>query len=138
MGCGLLLSPTRPLKTDVADHSLRIDLGYDDGQRRGIHQSDVPVRKGVAYAGSLWAKTSDFHGSIIVALEADRSGGPRYASAEIPDVQGDWRKYDFHLIATADDPLAKLAILFRGRGRIWIDQFSLILTDAVHAVRADV
>ena len=130
--------PTRLVKTDVPDHSLRIDLGDDDGQRRGIHQSDIPIHKAHTYAGSLWAKTSDFFGSITVTLEADRTGGERYASAEIPDVHGDWRRYDFHLTSTADDPLAKLAILFHGKGRVWIDQISLIPSDAVHAVRADV
>lgn len=130
--------PVRPVKTDVIDHSVRIDLADDDGQRRGIHQSDIPIRKALTYAGSLWAKTSDFFGSITVALEADRIGGERYASAEIPDVHGDWRRYDFHLTSTADDPLAKLAILFHGKGRVWIDQISLIPSDAAHAVRADV
>jgi alpha-N-arabinofuranosidase len=130
--------PARPVKTDVPDHSVRIDLGDDDGQRRGVHQSDIPIRKDLTYAGSLWVKTSDFFGSITVALEADRAGGERYASAEISDVHGDWRRYDFHLTSRADDPLAKLAILFHGKGRVWIDQTSLMPGDAIHAVRADV
>ena len=130
--------PTHAVKTDVPDHSLRIDLGYDDGQRRGIRQSDIPVRKGLMYTGSLWVKTSAFQGSITVALVADQTGGERYASAEIPDIQGDWRKYDFQLRSVTDDPLAKLAILFHGKGRVWIDQISLTPSDAVHAVRGDV
>lgn len=128
----------RSLKTDVPDHSLRIDLGYDSGQSHGIHQGGIPVRKGLSYIGYFWAKTEDFHGSIGVALDADRTGGERYASAEISNVQGDWRKYDFQLVSTVDDSLAKLAILFHGKGRLWIDQVSLIPGDAMHGVRADV
>jgi alpha-N-arabinofuranosidase len=130
--------PTRPVKTDVSDHSLRIDLAYDNGQRRGIRQGGIPIRHGLAYVGYFWAKTEDFQGTITAALEADRTGGERYASAEIHDVQGTWRKYDFVLTPTTDDPLAKLAILFHGKGRLWIDQISLVPGDAVHAVRADV
>lgn len=128
----------RPVKTDVPDHSLRVNLSYDSGQRHGIHQGGIPVRRGVTYSGYLWAKTDDFHGSITVALEVDRVGGERYASAEVSNVQGDWRKYDFQLTSTADDPLAKFAILFHGKGRLWIDQVSLIPGNAVHGVRADV
>jgi hypothetical protein len=110
--------PNRPAKADVADHSLRIDLAYDDGQRRGIRQGGIPIRKGLGYIGYLWAKTEEFRGGITVVLEADRTGGERYASAEIHDVQGAWRKYEFVLTPTTDDPLAKLAILFHGKGRL--------------------
>lgn len=130
--------PVRAQKTDIPDHSLRIDLTADDGQRRGIHQGGIPVRKGISYFGYVWAKTADFHGSITVALEADRTGGERYASTEIQDVQGNWRKYDFQFTSTSDDPLAKFALLFHGKGRLWFDQISLIPGDAVHGVRADV
>lgn len=129
---------SRPVKTDVSDHSLRIDLGADDGQRRGIHQSHTRVRKGISYAGYLWAKTTDFQGAITVTLEADQTDGESYASADISNVSGDWRKYDFQLTPSVDDPLARLAIRFHGKGRLWIDQISLIPSDAVHAVRADV
>jgi alpha-L-arabinofuranosidase len=130
--------PSRPVQADAPDHSLRIDLARDDGQQHGIHQSGVPVRKGITYIGSLWANTADFDGSITMALEADRTGGERYASAEDRAVKGTWRKYDFRLTSTADDPLAKLAVSFKGKGRLWIDQISLVPADAVHAVRADV
>lgn len=130
--------PTRPATTDVSDHSLRIDLAYDNGQRRGIRQGGIPIRKGLNYVGYLWAKTEDFRGTITVALEADRTGGQLYASAQIHDVQGTWRKYEFVLRPTTDDPLAKLAILFHGKGRLWVDQISLVPGDAVHGIRADV
>jgi alpha-N-arabinofuranosidase len=130
--------PTRPVRTEVPDHSLRIDLAYDDAQRHGIRQGGIPIRHGLTYVGYLWVKTEDFRGTITVALEADRSGGERYASAEIHDIQGTWRKYDFVLTPTTDDPLAKLVILFHGKGRLWVDQISLVSGDAVHGVRADV
>ena len=133
--------PTRPTSTDVPDHSLRVDLDSSDGQRHGIHQGGIPVRKGISYHGYFWAKTTSFKGYITVALEADRTGGQSYGSAEIHDIsndKNDWQKYEFTLTANEDDPLAKLAVLFHGKGRLWIDQISLIPVDALGAIRADV
>jgi alpha-N-arabinofuranosidase len=140
--------PSRQTSTDVPDHSLRVDLqsahlDSNDAQRHGIHQGGIPVRKGMTYHGYFWAKTAAFDGYISVALEADRTGGQSYGSAEIRGIsndgrKNDWRKYEFTLTSSEDDPLAKLALLFHGKGRLWIDQISLIPADAVQGVRADV
>jgi alpha-L-arabinofuranosidase len=131
-----------PARTDFIDsptqHSLRIDLTHDDGQRRGIHQAGIPIRKGMTYRGYLWIKATEFVGQPRVALEADETGGETYASASIenisPDPNKDWKKYDFTLTPTKSDPLAKFAILFSGKGRLWLDQVSLLPTDAVDGV----
>ncbi len=62
-----------------------------------------------------------------------------YAEAEIKEVQGDWKRYSFELRPRRTDPHARLAILFEGgRGRVWVDQVSLLPGDAVGGVRADV
>ena len=120
------------------EHSLRMDNDAVDGQRRGVHQGGIPVRAGISYRGYLWAKTEGFSGSLTVALEADQTDGERYASSAIPDVSGDWKRYEFNLTPAKPDPLAKLAILVNGKGRIWIDQVSLMPGDAVETVRPDV
>ena len=125
--------------TDSSQHSLRIDIHGDDGQRRGIHQGWIPVRSGVEYHGYVWLKSADYVGNVEVVLEADQTGGPPYASAAVTEVAGDWKKYSFTLRPSKSDPLAKLAILFRGRGRLWIDQASLMPGDAAGGdVRRDV
>ena len=131
-------SVNRPPDATQKTHSLRVDLAENDAQRHGIRQSGVPVRAGIAYHGSLWLKTSDYAGHITVALEQDRTEGERYAAADISGVSGDWRKYEFTLTPSASDALAKLAILFYGKGRIWVDQVSLMPGDAVGGVRRDV
>ncbi len=120
------------------EHSLRVDLAYDDGQRRGIRQGGVPVRQGVTYHGYLWIRTDGFNGHLNVVLEADWTGGEAYATAQINDVSGEWKKYEFSLTPSKSDPLAKLAILFYGKGRLWLDQVSFLPGDAVDGVRADV
>ena len=132
--------PSRPLGQHQVEHSLRIDVPVRDGRRRGIHQRRVPVREGVEYRGYLWLRSPDYVGRITAALEQDRTGGETYASADLGDItaDGEWKQYHFTLRPVQTDPLAKLAILLDGKGRVWIDQVSLMPGDAVDGVRADV
>jgi alpha-N-arabinofuranosidase len=132
--------PGRERADGRVEHSLRVEVTADDGQRRGLGQSRLPVRHGVAYTGSLWARSQTYAGRITLALEADRVGGPSYAAQalELPAGQSDWRRYEFTLTPDRDDPLAKLVILFGGRGALWLDQVSLMPGDAVDGVRRDV
>jgi alpha-N-arabinofuranosidase len=108
-------------------------------ERHGVYQPRIPVRAGVAYHGYLWLRTTTtFAGRVRVALEEDRSGGRTHAEAEVRDVEGDWKQYPFTLRPERADPHARLAILFEGTGRLWMDQVSLQPGDAVGGVRADV
>ena len=129
--------PAKDLQSEHIEHSLRVDV-MNDGQRRGIRQGGIPVRQGVTYDGYVWIKTTGYEGNVTVALEADETGGANYASFKVSNVSGDWKKYEFTLTPEKSDPLAKLAILFYGRGRVWVDQVSLLPSDAVDGVRADV
>src|SRR2546429_85706 len=131
--------PTRhEFMSERTEHSLRVNLAEDDGQRRGIRQGGIPIRQGLPYHGYLWIKTDVFKARIHVALEADRTGGETYSSAEISDVFGDWKKYDFTLTPSKSDALAKIVILLSGKGRVWLDQVSMLPGDAVDGVRSDV
>lgn len=131
-----------PARSDAntlpTQHSLRVDIARNDGRRRGIRQGWIPIRKGVEYHGYLWLKAENYSGSIAVVLEADETGGKRYATAVIENVGSDWKQYSFTLVPEQSDHLAKLAILFNGQGRLWLDQVSLIPGDAEGGVRHDV
>jgi len=133
-----------PVSLDFFDEkpvqrSLRVDLTDGIVERHGVYQPRIPVRAGIAYRGYLWLKTTGYDGRIRVALEEDSSGGALYSEAEIKEVRGDWKQYPFELHAQKSDPHARLAILFEGgRGRVWVDQVSLLPGDAVGGVRADV
>jgi alpha-N-arabinofuranosidase len=118
--------------------SLRVDLGAGTVERHGVFQPRVPIRAGIAYRGSLWARTTDYRGRVVLALEEDATGGRTYAEAEIEGFGSDWRQHSFTLIPDRGDANARLAILFEGRGRIWLDQVSLMPGDALFGVRADV
>ncbi len=132
--------PSRSFGTERVERSLRIDVPVRDGRRRGVYQARLPIRAGVEYRGSLWLRTWDYEGQITVALERDRTDGETYASAALSAIapDGEWKQYAFTLTPSAADPLAKLAVLLDGQGRVWIDQVSLMPGDAVDGVRADV
>jgi alpha-N-arabinofuranosidase len=132
--------PSRPPGQTQVEHSLRIDLTTRDGQRRGLNQARVPVRAGIEYRGYLWLRTWDFAGRMRAVLEEDRNGGETYATADLDEIvaNGEWKQYRFTLKPAQDDPLGRLAILLDGRGRMWVDQVSLVPGDAVDEVRADV
>jgi alpha-L-arabinofuranosidase len=132
--------PKRSFAHEQIEHALRVDLTVRDGQRRGIRQGGVPVRAGIEYRAYVWLRTWDFAGRLTMALEQDRTGGRTYASGEVEPIvsDGSWKQYRVNLRADATDPLAKLAVLFDGKGRVWIDQASLIPGDAPDDLRADV
>lgn len=123
-----------------AHHSLQIAIARDDGQRQGIRQGSIPIRAAIEYRGYLWLKTLGYAGSITVALEADETGGERYASAALTniDASAEWKQYRFTFTPLKSDPLAKFAILFNGQGLLWLDQVSLLPADADGGVRHDV
>jgi alpha-L-arabinofuranosidase len=131
-----------PVKGDentlTSQHSLRVDVQSEFEQRRGVRQGWIPLHAGLDYRGYVWLKSADYVGKVVVTLEADQTGGEQYASATLPEIAGDWKKYFFSLRPAKSDPLAKLAILFQGNGRLWLDQISLLPGDAQGGVRHDV
>jgi alpha-L-arabinofuranosidase len=136
--------PRRNLKVEtgekpVPEHSLRVDAGDGVITRHGLFQPRVPVRAGAVYRGHLWLKAEGYTGGVTVALESDVNLGETYAEASVGNVGGDWRRYEFTLWPSKTDPLARLCVLFGGRGRVWVDQVSLISSDAAPGdVRRDV
>ena len=117
----------------------------------GIYQPRVPLREGVTYQVSLWLRAARavrvgssvdtrgiFDGSIEVSLEEDRSGGEVYAVAELDGIPADWKRYEIELPVAKADPGARFVLRMFGVGTIWIDQVSLMPSDAKSGIRADV
>jgi alpha-N-arabinofuranosidase len=134
----------RQLKIDTGEpetkeHSVRVDARDAAIQRHGLYQPRLPMRAGLEYRGYVWLKGSNYAGAVTVSLESDVNEGEIYASAELNGVGAGWRKHEFTLRPTKNDPLARFAILFPGRGRVWVDQISLMPGDAMPGgVRRDV
>ena len=128
------------LDTEVKEHSLRIEAGDGVIERHGIYQPRIPIKAGLEYRSYIWLRTTDYDGDVTVALESDSDQRQVYAAANVDRIgKGDWRKFEFTLKPTRNDPLARFAILFPGRGTVWIDQVSLMPADAAPGgVRRDV
>ena len=131
------------LDGDVKEHSLRVEAGDGVIKRHGIYQPRIPIRSRLEYRGYFWLRTTDYEGNIAVALESDSDQHQVYAADNdvnrITASKDGWRLYEFSLVPDRSDPLARLAILFPGRGTVWIDQVSLIPADAQPgSVRRDV
>ena len=124
--------------SEVKPHSLRVNAGEGVIRRHGFFQSRIPLRAGVDYTGSVWLRTSDYEGRVSFALEQDVSSARVYAESSITPIKGSWRRYEFRLKSVANDSLARFVVLFPGKGQIWIDQISLMPTDAIETVRRDV
>jgi alpha-N-arabinofuranosidase len=136
--------PARVLKVETGEksqpeHSLRVELSDGVVERHGIYQPRVPVAADAEYKGRVWLKGEGYAGKVTVALESDVNVGEVYASADIAQVSNDWRAYDVTLKPSKSDPLARLCVLFNGRGRMWVDKVSLMPSDAAPGgVRRDV
>lgn len=122
------------------EHSLRVEAGDGVIERHGIYQPRIPSESGVEYQGYIWLRTTDYAGNVTVTLESDSDRRQIYAATNLaPIVRGDWRRYEFSLKPNRNDPLARFAVLFPGRGTVWMDQVSLMPGDvAAGGVRADV
>jgi alpha-N-arabinofuranosidase len=134
-----------PVRTDSLTgartaHSLRVDAGDGVIERHGFFQPRIPVRAGVSYRAAVWMLSANYAGPVLLALEQDASGGRVYAEARIPRVEpGGWRRYEVVLDPSASDPLARFVVLLPGKGRVWVDQASLMPGDsAAGGVRRDV
>jgi alpha-N-arabinofuranosidase len=131
--------PARPdADGTVGGHSQKVQIRPAVIARHGVYQAPILVRPGIEYRGYLWMKTEGFKGDVRVALESQTSGGRIYAETALANVSGDWKRYPFVLSSTAADPQARFAILFSGEGTVWVDQASLMPSDAVDGVRGDV
>jgi alpha-L-arabinofuranosidase len=129
-------------RSEVKEHSLRIEIGDGVIERHGIYQPRIPIRSHLEYRGHFWLRTTDYEGDVAVALESDSDQHQVYAATtanRINVTRDNWRLYQFSLAPDRSDPLARLAILFKGRGTVWIDQVSLIPADVADGyVRRDV
>jgi alpha-N-arabinofuranosidase len=130
--------PGKKSENGGAQHSMRVTIAYEDNWLRGVRQSRIPVRAGIAYHGYFWAKSEGFTGKVTAQLGQDQTGGEVYASADSTITSADWKQYEFTLTSTKSDPLAKFALHFYGKGKLWIDEVSLMPGDAVGGVRKDV
>ncbi len=124
------LDPTAPLN-DALNTSLKLDAtqatkkspaGLANGGYWGI-----PVQPKTTYHASFYAKAAgSFTGPVTVAITS-ADGKTTFASAEISDLTGDWKKYEVTLKTKKVKPSKdnQFTLTTTVPGTIWLQQISL-------------
>ncbi len=85
--------------------------------------------KGKKYPGSVWLRSIDKSiTSITVAIGADDTDA-KTSSAKISGITGEWKKYEFELVAAEDTYNGRIAIYADQAGKIDVDFVSLFMAD---------
>lgn len=91
----------------------------------GLNHWGIAVKKGQQFNGSIYLRSESFSGSVTLTLES-ADGNITYASAQIQQVGKSWKKYAFSIIATKTDSNSRFAIYIGKKGRLWVDQATLM------------
>lgn len=110
--------------------SLRLDIAkVPAGGRVGIANEGywgIPIHPKTTYRASFYAKADgDFHGPLAVAIESNT--GAAIASASVPHIGNQWKKYDVTLTTgqVADSSDNRFVISTDSPGKIWFNLISL-------------
>lgn len=93
----------------------------------GLIQSEISIHQGEVLEFRLWAKARHHPVRMIVSLRAEPSrneGG--YANAEIVVDSSYWKCYSVELPISQSDPRARLFLLLKETGVVYLDQVSLL------------
>lgn len=85
----------------------------------------IGIKKGQVFKGDFFAKGNA--GSLWVALQ-DEEGTKEYARTKIGTVSGGWKKHSFTMKSNATDPKARFAIYIEGKGKVMLDQVTMMGT----------
>lgn len=94
----------------------------------GIRQTPICIRKGEVYRGSLWARGEAPGGLVVRLLEGEKA----LAEQALPAPATEWKELAFTLRPEATAENATLHVGVRGKGRVRLDQVSL-MADAARA-----
>lgn len=113
------------------EHSLAIDVKSADAvNRAGVRNEGfwgMALRPNTTYKGSLYAKADSTDvGSLIADLVNDNTG-KSVATATLPRLSKEWKRYEFTLITGTIETSAEnhLLLTVGHSGKVWIDLVSL-------------
>ena len=117
--------------SDALQHSLVINVKQaDSANRAGVRNEGywgMALRPNTTYKGSLYAKADSTDiGPLTADLVNDNTGKP-VATATIPVLSTDWKRYEFTLTTGKIEPSAENHLLLTvGRaGKVWLNLVSL-------------
>ncbi len=103
----------------------------------GIAQRRVAIKEGEELELSLWLRQEGLQGAVVAFL-ADAERREVYCRERFSDIPGQWKRYTCRMTAPKSNANAALAIVVEGAGTVWVDQVSLMPTDAVHGYKREV
>ncbi|WP_214073810.1 alpha-L-arabinofuranosidase C-terminal domain-containing protein [Mucilaginibacter sp. dw_454] len=108
---------------------------------KGLNRWGISVKRGEKFQGSVFFKADGLTGPVTVALQ-NAAGTKTYASTSFKSIASAWTKYPFTLTTNATDPKARFVIYIDKKGRLSIDQATLMNTGAAQfkglPLRADI
>ncbi|HPU06084.1 MAG TPA: alpha-L-arabinofuranosidase C-terminal domain-containing protein [Thermogutta sp.] len=110
------LDDNQPLNSDW---SQRLE---SQGGETGLEQQPFALKANEWYVGSLWIRGNTEQNPVIRLM----NGPDIIAMQSLPRPGEEWQEVPIRLRSTRDVDSATLQIAFRGPGRLWIDQVSLM------------
>ncbi len=117
--------------SSALEHSLAIDVKSADAvNRAGVRNEGfwgMALRPNTTYKGSLYAKADSTDvGSLVADLVNDNTG-KSVATATLPRLSKEWKRYEFTLITGTFETSAEnhLLLTVGHSGKVWIDLVSL-------------
>lgn len=125
----LSLDTAQPVPNTVLTHSLRLDVTQAGGSVAVGNDGywGIPVKPQTRYTASFYAKASaGYHGSLTASLQEARNN-TALASAIVPSLTADWKKYTVTLkTGQAPPAVGNFVVSAHGAGTVWLTQISLM------------
>ena len=135
-GAAICLDTNQPLNAAL-NVSLKLDATKaSEKSPAGIANDGywgIPVRPSTTYHASFYARGKHFPGALTVRIES-ADGQKVLASATVPKISGQWRKYEVTLTTGAVEPSKENRLVistvtpgtfFHKHGTVWFQQVSL-------------
>jgi alpha-N-arabinofuranosidase len=100
----------------------------------GISQDGVFLERGQANEFKVWLRAEGIQGPVAVSLHRESH---MFAQAAFQPT-AEWKKHSARLVSSGREVNATLTIAFGGPGTLWLDNASLMPTDALDGWRRDV
>jgi len=107
----------------------------------GLNRWGIGIKQGQKFQGSVFFKADGLTGPVTIALQ-NAAGTKTYATQQISSIPSAWKKHTIALTANATDSKARFVISIDKKGKLTVDQATLMGTGAAQfkglPLRADI
>jgi alpha-L-arabinofuranosidase len=104
-----------------------------------LTQSGLAVKTGASYAFTGYFRADNPAPAVMVRLKVQlpNGGWTTLASAKLPRLSQDWRKYSVPLVSAGQSDRVVFEVRGEGQGSVWADKLSLMPADHLKGWRPD-